>query len=74
MDPVREARVRRMVLDRSTWPGRALCMKRTDTRMDFGVIYEAEQPIVIHHHPHEGTGVWTYQTIDELIAAGWCVD
>jgi hypothetical protein len=75
LDPVREARVRRMVPDRSTWPGGVLRMKRLHKAMpDFGAVLlmtEGRVAILVEY-PVETTVA--YPDLDALIAAGWAVD
>jgi hypothetical protein len=67
-----------MVLDKSTWPGVYLCMKRiSDNPMEFGVIYqEGLQPgrIVISAHPGENRTAIFFDGIDALVEAGWTPD
>jgi hypothetical protein len=41
---------------------------------DFGVVRDAGPPIAIYSHGGGGKSVWVYDTIDDLIAAGWAVD
>lgn len=73
LDPSRAARVRHMVLDRSTWPSNVLHMKRIegDCIVEYGVIFRAELPVGIQ--PNHGAHI-TFKTLDDLINAGWAVD
>ena len=76
-DPVRAARVRRMVPDKTTWPGPSLSMKRIegDRIMEFGVIWNQDvMPdgriyLTLLNGREE-----PFDSIEELIAAGWAVD
>jgi hypothetical protein len=77
LDPERAARVRRMVLDRSTWPGGVLRMKRVEDGVaivEFGMIVEAEPDWIAIAVDDPVIGVRTFASIEELIAAGWAVD
>jgi hypothetical protein len=77
LDPVREARVRRMVLFPGTWPGACLHMKRLAEPMMFGVIYpEGIQPgrICISASPGENRVAVYFDSLEALIEAGWAVD
>ncbi len=77
LDPVREARARRMVLDDSVWPQSSrLCMKRIgDGPMDFGVIVSGDakpNQIIVRDYEHEEVHI--FDSIDALVEAGWTVD
>jgi hypothetical protein len=78
LDPVRGARVRRMVLDQSTWPNqRALPMKRIiGGRGEFGVIRAPVDPsnIVISYYEDPNRHQGRFGSVEELIADGWAVD
>lgn len=75
MDPVREARVRRMVPDKSTWPLRDVIHVYRLSELHgyevLGTITDPTPPYVVFGLDNIP---WTYQTLDGLIAAGWCVD
>jgi hypothetical protein len=75
-DP-RIERVRRMVPDRTTWPGGRLCMKRiVDGQIiEFGMMAPRGSGSYFNicvDDPHEA--LCTYANLDDLIAAGWRVD
>ena len=74
LDPVREARVRRMVPDPTTWPGGVLRMKRLGKVPDFGMVIRMTEGrvAILVEYPVPTTVV--YPDLDALIAAGWCVD
>jgi hypothetical protein len=74
LDPIREARVRRMVLDPSIWPQRYLCMKRIGVKFEFGIIASDVRPnrIVITDLGH--VQIAAFDNIDQLVEAGWAVD
>ncbi|KAA0573468.1 hypothetical protein [Azospirillum sp. Sh1] len=74
LDPVRAARVRRMLPDKTTWPGTVLAMKRIEEGciVEFGDIRSSTAPFFIHLGP--GRAPLRFDTVDELIAAGWAVD
>lgn len=77
LDPVREARARRMVLNPTTWATDVLPMKRMVHPMEFGVIYlqnVSPNRIIISASPGENRAAIIFGSIDELVAAGWTVD
>jgi hypothetical protein len=77
LDPERAARVRRLVLDRSTWPGGVLRMKRVEDGVaivEFGMIVEAEPDWIAIAVDDPVIGVRTFANIEQLIAAGWAVE
>jgi len=77
LDPVREARVRKMVLNPSTWPSDQLCMKKISgnnlMNAEFGVMVEWPLPELVIFS-HGGENFQKFESLDELIAAGWAVD
>lgn len=76
LDPVRAARVRRMVPNPSTWHGAAMLqMKRIEGGriMEYGTIWKSKLasdriPIL------SGKTEIVFASVDDLIAAGWAVD
>jgi hypothetical protein len=76
MDPIRETRARRMVLDPSAWPQRSvLHMKNMNDPMTFGVIEEGDakpDQITIRDYEHEEVHI--FDSLDAMIAAGWTTD
>lgn len=77
LDPIREARVRRMLFDQSTWPNpRVLPMKRimNNGNGSFGVIKPPVNPNDIRIITYDGQPFEQFENIEELIAAGWTVD
>lgn len=74
LDPVREARARRMVLDKSTWRMDHLPMKRIGEQFEFGLISLDVQPDNILIKDRFGRPLVTFNSIDELVEAGWTVD
>jgi len=78
MDSKREARVRRMVPDPTTWPGAYLCMKRyeNDRIVEFGAIFGFTDTggiaMYVDNVPEKRVAVFPH--VDDLIAAGWAVD
>lgn len=72
----REDRARKMVLDKSTWPREGLCMKKTDVQPpQFGVIFCAKpHHIELENYPGEPKFLTIFESIDDLIDAGWRVD
>jgi hypothetical protein len=88
MDKIREERVRRMVLNPDTWPNDMLSMKKLGYDLNagkwgteeedayFGVIKEPVDPkdIRIFSYGKRGKVIASFDSIDRLIEAGWCVD
>lgn len=77
LDQARADRVRWMVLDTKTWPNpHRLEMKRVGTSdWAFGVIASDEDsPGGIKVRSNLGEEIGAYETIEDLIAAGWAVD
>jgi len=70
LDPQREALVRRMVLNPSTWPNVCLSMKQIqgDQIIAFGEIHRPVSADQIFINGEE------FDSIEALIAAGWAVD
>lgn len=76
LDPVRAARVRRMVTDPDTWPGAELRMKRIvdDRIVAFGKIADPDDADGDRILLTRGGVIDRFESVEELIAAGWAVD
>lgn len=78
LDPQREALVRKMVPDKSTWPSPFLRMKQlvNGTFLDFGQIEDvaADGSIVITDLESGLDEALYFDNLDQLVAAGWAVD
>ncbi|MGY4617636.1 hypothetical protein ACVWZ4_002863 [Bradyrhizobium sp. USDA 4472] len=77
LDRARADRVRRMVLGTKTWPNpHRLEMKRVGmSEWAFGAIaFDEVSAGVIKVRSNLGEEIGAYETIEDLIAAGWAVD
>ena len=74
LDPIREERARRMVLDPTTWPMNYLCMKRVGVTFEFGIIASDVKPNHIVITNRQFQPIVTFNSIDELVEANWTVD